>query len=80
VGSVGIDDERSESFVALCNLPKKHQHFWGKFHGLLTAWKVGSICHDRLIQDSGHSINNELEILWSVESTQKVSIKVLLGL
>jgi hypothetical protein len=61
--SACVDYERAKSFVALGNLPEEHDHFRCAFWLCLTAWNVRSAGIKGLVQDSCHSINDELEIL-----------------
>ena len=76
--SACIDDERPETLIALSNFPEKHNHFRGTFRGLLCSWNIGSACVEGLIKNPCHSIHNELEILWSVQTPKEVS-KVIFG-
>lgn len=65
--SVCIDYEGSKSLVTLSYFPKEHDHLRCEFVVLLlVSGYVGRASMERVVENSGDSICNELEILRSM--------------
>lgn len=77
MSSFGINHVRSETLVALRNLPKEHDDLWGKLCRRRCSRNVRVVGLKGLVQNPRHAIDNELKVLWSMQSSEKVTIVVL---
>lgn len=74
---LSIDDERPESLVALSDFPKEHDDLWRKSSIGLPAGKIRALLMERLVENPCHAVDDELKVLWPMESAKEMAVIVL---
>ncbi len=74
--SIRVDHKGSESLITLCGLPEEHDDLRREFGRSLGAWDVGGVGLNRLVQYPGHTIDNELKVLRTMQPSKEMTVVV----